>query len=126
MRFRTLLVGSAVMALASVAIPAEEPKPIQPEQFTKLHKMIKPQRGESRFQDIPWLLSVWEGRQKAAGHFLLDNLFREWAGHPLLLDFEGSELPGVSFFYSNFGGHDQPYYFYRYNDLPWPLRLFKK
>jgi hypothetical protein len=67
-----------------------------------------------------------EGRQKAAGHFLLDNLFREWAGHPLLLDFEGSELPGVSFFYSNFGGHDQPYYFYRYNDLPWPLRLFKK
>jgi hypothetical protein len=66
MRFRTLLVGSAVMALASVAIPAEEPKPIQPEQFTKLHKMIKPQRGESRFQDIPWLLSVWEGRQKAA------------------------------------------------------------
>ena len=45
---------------------AELPKPIPPEQFTALHKMIKPQAGESRFQEIPWLLSVWEGRQKAA------------------------------------------------------------
>jgi hypothetical protein len=35
-------------------------------QFEKLHKMIKPQDGESRFQEIPWLLSIWEARQKAA------------------------------------------------------------
>lgn len=37
-----------------------------PASFNKLHKLIKPQAGESRFQEIPWLLSVWEGRQKAA------------------------------------------------------------
>ena len=45
---------------------ADEPKPIPPEQFDKLHKMIKPQPGEMRFQEIPWLLSVHEARKKAA------------------------------------------------------------
>jgi hypothetical protein len=45
---------------------AEEPKPIPPEQFDKLHQMIKPQPGELRFHEIPWLLSVWEARKKAA------------------------------------------------------------
>ena len=66
MRFPMSLLSFSFMAVATVAIGAEEPKPIPPEQFAKLHKLIKPQRGESRFQDIPWLLSVWEGRQKAA------------------------------------------------------------
>jgi hypothetical protein len=28
--------------------------------------MIKPQPGESRFLEIPWILSLWEGRQMAA------------------------------------------------------------
>ena len=45
---------------------AEEPKAIPPEQFDMLHKMIKPQPGELRFQDIPWLLSTYEARKKAA------------------------------------------------------------
>jgi hypothetical protein len=43
-----------------------EPKPIAPEQFDKLQRMIKPQAGESLFLDIHWLLSVWEARQRAA------------------------------------------------------------
>jgi hypothetical protein len=46
------------VALAADAIP--------PEQFDKLHKMIKPQPGELRFQEIPWLLSVYDARKKAA------------------------------------------------------------
>jgi hypothetical protein len=66
MRFPTFLFGIVVMALATAAIQAETPKPIPPEQFDKLYKMIKPQPGESLFMQIPWELSLWEGRQKAA------------------------------------------------------------
>jgi hypothetical protein len=45
---------------------AEEPKTIPPEKFNNIHQMIKPQPGELRFHEIPWLLSVWEARKKAA------------------------------------------------------------
>lgn len=65
------------------------------------------------------------GRRKEANHFLLDQLVREWADSGLLLDFEGSNIPGIAHFYKNFGSIDQPYYFYRYNHLPWIVNLFK-
>lgn len=32
----------------------------------RLHKLVKPQPGESLWMQIPWLTSVWEARQKAA------------------------------------------------------------
>ncbi len=34
--------------------------------FTKLHALIKPQRGESRWMEIDWHPRVWEARRKAA------------------------------------------------------------
>ena len=66
------------------------------------------------------------GRKTEANHFLLDSLIREFAGSPLILDFEGSDIPGIAHFYANFGAIDQPYYFYKYNDLPWPLKILKR
>ncbi|MBS1664820.1 MAG: GNAT family N-acetyltransferase [Bacteroidetes bacterium] len=66
------------------------------------------------------------GRKKEANHFLLDRLIQEWAGSRLVLDFEGSEQPGIAHFYANFGSIDQPYFFFRHNNLPWPVRLFKR
>ena len=65
------------------------------------------------------------GRPLHANHYLLDQLIREWAGSGFLLDFEGSDIPGIAHFYKNFGGLDQPYYFYRHNGLPWPISLYK-
>ena len=61
----------ASWALAGVLLPggvwaAEKSKSLTPESFTRLHKMIKPQRGESRFLEIRWVLGLWEGRQLAA------------------------------------------------------------
>ena len=44
----------------------ERPVPIAPEQFATLHRLIKPQPGELRFHEIPWLIDVWEARKKAA------------------------------------------------------------
>jgi hypothetical protein len=52
--------------LSGSVLAAEETKSLTPESFTRLHKMIKPQRGESRFLEIPWVLGLWEGRQQAA------------------------------------------------------------
>ena len=66
-----------------------------------------------------------DGRKMEANHFLLDNLIREFAATNTILDFDGSEIPGIAHFYRNFGGFDQPFFFYRYNRLPWPLRLLK-
>jgi hypothetical protein len=43
----------------------------------------------------------------------------------MILDFEGSDQPGIAHFYSNFGGVDQPYFCYRRNRLPWPVRWLK-
>jgi hypothetical protein len=66
------------------------------------------------------------GKEVAANHFLLDRLIFTLAGQRYTLDFEGSEQPGIAHFYRNFGAIDQPYFFYRNNRLPWPLRLLKK
>jgi hypothetical protein len=37
-----------------------------PDQFEQLHKLIKPQPGEWKFSEIPWVAGVGEARQKAA------------------------------------------------------------
>lgn len=65
------------------------------------------------------------GRKKAANHFLFDELIKEFAGSGMILDFEGSDIPGVKHFYSNFGGIDQHYYTLHFNRLPAPLRWLK-
>ena len=43
-----------------------EPAAIPIEPFVKLQALIKPQPGELRFHEIPWLIDVWEARKKAA------------------------------------------------------------
>jgi hypothetical protein len=53
-----------VMILAALA--ADDPKPMAPAEFDKLCRLIRPQPGESRWMEIPWLTSVWEARKKAA------------------------------------------------------------
>jgi hypothetical protein len=60
------LAAVAVLALACPALSAEP--------FDRLHAFLKPQAGESRWMEIDWHPSVWEGRKKAAAE-----------GKPLLL-----------------------------------------
>lgn len=67
-----------------------------------------------------------KGRDKEANHFLLNQVLHEFAGQPLLFDFEGSELPGVREFYEHFGPMNQPYFHYHYNGYSWPVKLLKK
>ncbi|OIR00733.1 hypothetical protein GALL_172580 [mine drainage metagenome] len=66
-----------------------------------------------------------EGKNINANHFLIDNIIQEFAGQNLLFDFEGSNITGVKNFYKMFGSINQPYFHWHYNNLPWPLKLFK-
>lgn len=58
-------------------------------------------------------------------HSLIDHLINEFSNQDLILDFEGSDIPGVYAFNKGFGAVDQPYSFVRWNHLPWPLSLIK-
>ncbi len=57
-------------------------EPIKPEQFNKLHSIIKPNPDEEKFMQIPWMIDLWEARKKAASE---DRpiLLWEMDGHPL-------------------------------------------
>ncbi len=66
------------------------------------------------------------GRTLEANHFLFDQLIREFAGQPLILDFEGSDLPGVARFYQKFSPENRPYFFWKHNRLPAVLRWWKR
>ncbi len=66
------------------------------------------------------------GRTLEANHFLFDQLIREFAGQKLILDFEGSDLPGVARFYQKFGPVNQPFFFWKSNRLPAVLKWWKR
>jgi hypothetical protein len=65
-----LLAPAAAQAVTGKKEGAAEPAPplreITPEQFDKLHQLIKPHKGESQFMEIPWVATVGEARKKAA------------------------------------------------------------
>jgi len=66
------------------------------------------------------------GRTLGASHALIDAFIRDHAGRDLILDFEGSDLRNLAFFYSSFGAQEERYPALRLNRLPRWIRLFKK
>lgn len=58
--------GVLVLATGLAGAPAAEPRAIAEKEFDTLHKLIKPSAGESRWQELAWLTSIHEARQKAA------------------------------------------------------------
>lgn len=65
----------AAVALAASLIPGlprqaagqeKEAPRLTAADFDKLHQLIKPQAGESRWMEIEWYPNVWEARQRAA------------------------------------------------------------
>jgi len=56
----------ALAGPAPAAQPDARPEKIPAEQFAHLLTLIKPQPGELRFHEIPWLIDVWEARKQAA------------------------------------------------------------
>jgi hypothetical protein len=58
--------SSVLLSQALAQKPPREQQLLTAKRFAQVHRMIKPQPGELRFNEIPWLLSVWEARHKAA------------------------------------------------------------
>ena len=72
-----LLVALLALGLALMPASAEErPAPseakqstrelLTPESFAQLHRTLRLQPDEYRWDEIPWLASVWHARKKAA------------------------------------------------------------
>ena len=66
------------------------------------------------------------GRTMGASHALIDAFIKDHAGSNLLLDFEGSDIRNLAFFYSSFGATDEKYPAVRVNNLPWYCKWMKK
>jgi len=64
--------------------------------------------------------------EKGGVHGLIDAFIRRHANTPFVLDFEGSEIPSVAYFYAKFGARPVYYYALHINRLPLLLRLLKK
>ena len=67
-----------------------------------------------------------EGRKMLANYFMYDEVIKEFAGQGLILDFEGSDVEGIAYFYSKFATINQQYPFVKWNNLPWLLKLLKR
>ena len=59
------------------------------------------------------------GRPIAASHQLINAVIEKYAGKALILDFEGSDIPGIAFFFEGFGAKSEQYYYLHNNNLPW-------
>ncbi|MEP6712100.1 MAG: hypothetical protein ABJA37_06790 [Ferruginibacter sp.] len=66
------------------------------------------------------------GKKLLANYFLYDELIKEFADENIILDFEGSDIEGVAYFYNKFSESNQQYPFIKFNRLPLPFKLFKK
>jgi hypothetical protein len=66
------------------------------------------------------------GKTIGASHTLINAFIKDHAGQNMLLDFEGSDIHSLAFFYSSFGAAEEKYAGLKYNKLPRLLQYFKK
>jgi Acetyltransferase (GNAT) domain len=67
-----------------------------------------------------------ESKHSGASHALIDAFIKDHAGKPMLLDFEGSDIPSLALFYSSFGATHEAYPAIKINRLPFYLKWMKK
>ena len=65
------------------------------------------------------------GRTLGASHALIDAFIKDYAGQNLTLDFEGSDIKNLAFFYSSFGAMEEKYAAIKVNALPWYVKWMK-
>ena len=65
------------------------------------------------------------GKTTGASHALIDAFIKDHAGKNMLLDFEGSDIRNLAFFYSSFGAVHEIYPAIKINRLPFYLRWMK-
>jgi hypothetical protein len=67
-----------------------------------------------------------DGKTSGASHAMIDAFIKDHAGQNLTLDFEGSDIRNLAFFYSSFGAIPEYYPVIQLNRLPAPLKWLKK
>jgi len=67
-----------------------------------------------------------DGRTSGASHLMIDHFIKEHAGENLLLDFEGSNISSLAFFYKSFGSSLEKYPGIKMNKLPAIAKLFRQ
>jgi hypothetical protein len=65
------------------------------------------------------------GRTIGASHALIDAFIKDHAGKNMILDFEGSDIRNLAFFYSSFGAIEEKFAGIKLNKLPAILRWMK-
>jgi hypothetical protein len=55
-------------------------------------------------------ISSPEGYKKSAQYLVLDKVIEHYAGTSYILDFEGSEIESIAYFFKGFGATNKPYY----------------
>ena len=66
------------------------------------------------------------GKTIGASHALINAFIKDYAGQNLILDFEGSDIRNLAFFYSSFGAVEEKYSGVKLNRLPFWMKWFKK
>ena len=66
------------------------------------------------------------GKTMGASHTLLNAFIKDHAGQDIILDFEGSDISSLAFFYSSFGAVEEKYSAIQLNKLPAYLKWIKK
>jgi hypothetical protein len=66
------------------------------------------------------------GKEKKAMFAIIDVIIQKFAGSSMVLDFEGSNIPGLARFFEGFGAENRQYPTLIVNRLPFPLNLFRK
>ncbi len=67
-----------------------------------------------------------DGRTLGSSHALIDAFIRDYAGLNMLLDFEGSDISSLAFYYRCFGAKEEFHPAIRLNRLPALLKWLKK
>lgn len=66
------------------------------------------------------------GKTLGASHALINAFIKDHAEQNILLDFEGSDIPSLAFFYSSFGATEEKYSAIKLNKLPAAVKWLKK
>ena len=67
-----------------------------------------------------------EGKSKLANYFLIHQLMKEFEHTDIVLDFEGSDVEGIAYFYQKWATAEQPYLFISWNHLPKTIQLLRR
>ncbi|MCK4921339.1 MAG: hypothetical protein KAS71_09855 [Bacteroidales bacterium] len=66
------------------------------------------------------------GKSERAMFAILDHVIDKYADTGLILDFEGSGIPGIARFFAGFGAKPINYFNFKLNRLAFPFKLFKR